>query len=82
MSRREFKDYRNNNSIISILSVKETIENLQWRIAIEKRDIKELHQMRERFKFNKGIQDLYTERIQISEEFIKKIQQQTDNLIC
>ena len=82
MSRREFKDYRNNNSIISILSVKETIENLQWRIAIEKRDIKELHQMRERFKFNKGIQDLYTERIQISEEFIKKIQQQIDNLIC
>ena len=82
MSRREFKDYRNNNSIISILAVKETIENLQWRIAIEKRDIKELHQMRERFKFNKGIQDLYTERIQISEEFIKKIQQQIDNLIC
>ena len=82
MSRREFKDYRNNNSIISILSVKETIENLQWKIAIEKRDIKELHQMRERFKFNKGIQDLYTERIQISEEFIKKIQQQIDNLIC
>ena len=41
MSRRDYKDYRNNNAIISILSIRETIENLQWRIFIEKRALKD-----------------------------------------
>ena len=68
MSRREFKDYKRNTEIISILPIKEVIEDLQFRIFVEKRAMKSFQRLRELHKNNRDLNYYYQYHIQLCEE--------------